>query len=132
MEDNNLVLTNPHISIRTVEELEDALSNPTEKTIDALGALTGDLVVLGVGGKMGPTLARMAKRASDLAGVTRRVIGIARFSTPGLEEQLQAWGVETHRFDLLDAKSYSQLPDAANVVYMAGMKFGATGQESLT
>ena len=132
IEDNKLVLSHPKNFIRNVKELEDVLSNPTEKTIHAMGALKGDLVVLGVGGKMGPTLARMAKRASDLAGVARRVIGVARFSTSRLEEQLQAWGVETHRCDLLDAKSYSQLPDAANVVYMAGMKFGATGQESLT
>jgi hypothetical protein len=127
-----LVLSHPKSSIRNVEELDHILSSPTEQTIHAMGALKGDLVVLGVGGKMGPTLAGMAKRASDLAGVARRVIGVARFSTPGLEEQLHAWGVETHRCDLLDAKSYSQLPDAANVVFMAGMKFGATGQESLT
>jgi nucleoside-diphosphate-sugar epimerase len=132
IEENKMVLSHPPSSIRNIEELEYALSDPTEKTIHAMGALKGDLVVLGVGGKMGPTLARMAKRASDLAGVVRRVIGVARFSAPRLEEQLQAWGVETHRCDLLDAKSHSQLPDAANVVYMAGMKFGATGQESLT
>lgn len=127
-----MVLTQPHSSIRNIEELEYALSEPTQKTIDAMAALQGDIVVLGIGGKMGPTLARMAKMASELAGVPRRVIGVARFSDPALEEQLHAWGVETLRFDLLDAKSYSQLPDAANVVYMAGMKFGSTGQESLT
>jgi NAD dependent epimerase/dehydratase family len=132
IEDNKMVLSHPPSSIRNVEELEYVLSDPTEKTIRAMGALEGDLVVLGVGGKMGPTLARMAKRASDLAGVVRRVTGVARFSTPRLQEQLHDWGVETHRCDLLDPKSHSQLPDAANVVYMAGMKFGATGQESLT
>jgi hypothetical protein len=98
-----------------------------------MGELKGDLVVLGVGGKMGPTLARMAKRASELAGVDRRVIGVSRFSASSkLEERLHSWGVETHRGDLLDAKSYTQLPDAPNVVFMAGMKFGSTGQESLT
>jgi nucleoside-diphosphate-sugar epimerase len=120
-------------SIRNVEELEDILSDPTEAVIHAMGALRGDLVVLGIGGKMGPTLARMAKRASDLAGVTRRVIGVSRFSaSSGLVERLHSWGIETHRCDLLDAKSYAQLPDASNVVFMAGMKFGSTGQESLT
>lgn len=98
-----------------------------------MGALKGDIVILGVGGKVGPTLARMAKRASDLAGVTRRVIGVSRFSASSkLEEQLHSWGVETHRCDLLDAESYTRLPDAPNVVFMAGMKFGSTGQESLT
>jgi dTDP-4-dehydrorhamnose reductase len=120
------------ISVRDVTELEELLSQPTEATIRALGALDGNVIILGVGGKMGPTLARMAKRASEIAGVPRRVIGVSRFSSSKLEAQLQAWGVETVRCDLLDAKSLSELPDAANVVYMAGMKFGASGQESLT
>jgi nucleoside-diphosphate-sugar epimerase len=128
-----LALASEKSSIRNVEELEEILSEPTEAAIQTMAALDGDLVVLGVGGKMGPTLVRMAKRASDLAGVKRRVIGVSRFTTPSrLEDQLQSWGVETHRCDLLDANSYAQLPDAANVVYMAGMKFGSTGQESLT
>jgi hypothetical protein len=81
---------------------------------------------------MGPTLARMAKRASDTAGVSRRVIGVSRFSSSELESQLQMWGVETLCCDLLEPKSLSALPDAANIIYMAGMKFGTTGQESLT
>lgn len=119
-------------SIEDVEALDDVLSEPTQKTIDAMGTLNGDIVILGVGGKMGPSLARMAKRASDLAGVSRRVIGVSRFSTPTLPEKLHSWGVETHQCDLLDLKSYSQLPDAPNLVYMAGMKFGSTGQQSLT
>lgn len=120
------------IAIRDVNELEDLLSQPTEAVARTLGALDGDIVILGVGGKMGPTLARMAKRASEMAGVSRRVIGVSRFSSAKLERQLQAWGVETVRCDLLDRKSLSELPDATNVVYMAGMKFGSTGQEPLT
>lgn len=120
-------------SIKNVEELEDILSEPTEEVVHAMGELKGDLVVLGIGGKMGPTLARMAKRASESAGVTRRVIGVSRFSASSkLEERLHSWGVETYRGDLLDAKSYAQLPDAPNIVFMAGMKFGSTGQEPLT
>ncbi len=119
-------------SIQDVAALEDLLSEPTQETIAAMGSLDGDLVILGVGGKMGPTLARMAKRASDLAGVSRRVIGVSRFSASKLQEKLHSWGVETHQCDLLNSKSYSQLPDAANIVYMAGMKFGTTGQQSLT
>lgn len=119
--------------IQNVEELEDILSEPTEQVIHAMAALKGDLLILGIGGKMGPTLARMAKRASDLAGVTRRVIGVSRFSASSrLEERLHSWGVETHRADLLDAKTYAQMPDAPNLVFMAGMKFGSTGHESLT
>jgi len=118
--------------IQDVNELEELLSEPTDGTIRALAGLDGDILVLGVGGKMGPTLARMAKRASEMAGVKRRVIGVSRFSFPALEQQLHAWGVETVRCDLLDRKLLAALPDAANVVYMAGMKFGSTGQEPLT
>ena len=120
-------------TIQTVDQLEEILSEPTEAAIAAMGALPGDVVVLGVGGKMGPTLARMARRASDLAGVKRRVIGVSRFSAASkLEDRLNSWGVETHRCDLLDRYSYDHLPEAANVLYMAGMKFGSTGQEPLT
>lgn len=119
-------------SIRDVEELEQILSEPTPGAVEAMASLDGDIVILGVGGKMGPTLARMAKRASDLAGIKRRVIGVSRFSTPELRDRLHSWGVETHSCDLLDTSSYSQLPDAPNVVYMAGMKFGSTGRQSLT
>lgn len=120
-------------SIQDLESLEDVLSEPSEAIVRAMGELKGDLVVLGVGGKMGPTLARMAKRASELAGVNRRVIGVSRFSASSpLQQRLQSWGIETHRSDLLNRDCYAQLPDAANVVFMAGMKFGATGQEALT
>nr|WP_255551155.1 NAD-dependent epimerase/dehydratase family protein [Granulicella sp. dw_53] len=87
---------------------------------------------MGVGGKMGPTLARMAKRASDLAGISRRVIGISRFTSASLPAQLHSWGVETHSCDLLDRTAYVDLPEAPNVVFMAGMKFGSTNQEART
>src|SRR6266480_6767923 len=119
-------------SVRDIEELDELLSEPTEAVIRTLAALQGDILVLGVGGKMGPTLARMARRASDAAGISRRVIGVARFSSANLEKQLNSWGVETIRCDLLDRGALSALPDAPNIIYMAGMKFGSTGQESLT
>lgn len=119
-------------SIQDLAQLEDLLSEPTEGVLRTLGTLDGDILILGVAGKMGPTLARMAKRASQTAGVKRRVIGASRFSSPSLENQLQSWGVETVRCDLLDPASLAKLPDAANVVFMAGMKFGSTGQEWLT
>ncbi len=119
-------------SIADEAQLDDLLSTPSEAAIDAMRALDGDLIVLGVAGKMGPTLARMARRASDAAGVTRRVIGVARFSEPGHEQALQAQGVETIRCDLLDEAAVERLPDAPLVIYMAGRKFGSTGDESLT
>lgn len=119
-------------SIQDVEQLEDLLSQPTPETVEAMGTLEGDIVILGIGGKMGPTLARMAKRASTLAGSSRRIIGVSRFSSASLPAQLHAWGIETHSCDLLDRSSYAELPDAANLVYMAGMKFGSTNQEART
>jgi hypothetical protein len=119
-------------NIPTVDALEAMLSEPTPGVIDSMRQLHGDLIVLGVGGKMGPTLARMAKQASDLAGVRRRIIGVSRFSAPDEEAKLQAHGVETIRCDLLDKEAVAPLPDAPNVVFMTGMKFGSTGQEALT
>ena len=113
-------------------ELEERLSRPTPALIDMMRAIPGDFIVLGAAGKMGPSLTRMIKRASDDAGTTRRVIAVSRFSAAGSEEAFTAHGIETVARDLLDANAVAYLPAAANVVYMAGMKFGATGNESLT
>jgi nucleoside-diphosphate-sugar epimerase len=117
--------------IRTEAELDDRLSEPTPDVIATLGRLVGDLLVLGVAGKMGPTLTRMAKRASDAVGVRRRVIGVARFSAGG-ESELRAHGIDTIRCDLLDASAVARLPDVANVLFLAGRKFGSTGDEAAT
>jgi nucleoside-diphosphate-sugar epimerase len=118
-------------AIATEEQLEDLLSEPTAAVVETLGRLPGDLILLGVAGKMGPSLARMARRASDAAGVRRRIIGVARFSAGG-QDALQAHGIETIRCDLLDEEAVALLPEAANVVYMTGRKFGSTGGEALT
>jgi len=118
-------------AIETEEQLEQMLSEPTAEVIDTLGRLPGDLVLLGVAGKMGPTLARMARRASDAAGVRRLVIGVSRFTSGG-QESLQAHGIETLRCDLLNEAEVARLPDAANVLFMTGKKFGSTGDEATT
>jgi nucleoside-diphosphate-sugar epimerase len=118
--------------IENTTDLEALLSEPSAHAIDTLACLEGDLIVLGVAGKMGPTLARMARCASERAGVKRRIIGVARFSDPGLERQLRAQGIETIRGDLLDPVQLAALPEAANVIAMFGMKFGSTGQEART
>ena len=112
--------------------LEDALSRPTEADVAAAAALSGDLLILGVAGKMGPSLARLARRAADEAGIRRRVTGVARFSRPGVREALEAVGVHTVACDLLDRDALARAPDAPNVVYMAGQKFGTTGDEAGT
>ena len=77
-------------TIQSLEQLEDRLSEPTPEVVETLRRLEGDLIVLGVAGKMGPSLARMARRASDLAGIRRRIIGVARFSSVGLEGRTPA------------------------------------------
>ncbi len=122
--------TDPNLPTRfaDVAALEDFMTEPTPALVADLARAPGDILVLGVGGKMGPTLARLAKRADP----QRRVIGVARFSEPGLREALQAHGIETIACDLLDRSAIARLPQAPNVVFMAGHKFGATGNEPLT
>ena len=117
--------------IENEAQLETWLSEPTPEVVETLARLPGDIVLLGVAGKMGPTLARMAKRASDAAGIGRRVIGAARFSV-GDHAELEAHGVETVRCDLLNEDDVARLPDAPHVIFMAGRKFGSTGDEPLT
>ena len=115
-------------TIRNVDHLDDLLSTPTEGVIDTFARLDGDLIVLGVAGKMGPTLAWMARRAFDAAGRRdRRVFGVARFSEPGRESWLRDRGIEPIGCDLLDPEALGRLPEVPNV-----MKFGATGQEART
>jgi nucleoside-diphosphate-sugar epimerase len=118
--------------LRSVEEIDAALSEPTAGVVDTFRRLEGDLLVLGAAGKMGPTLAGMARRASLAAGIARRIIGVARFSEPAGQRALQAQGVETIPCDLLDETAVARLPDAANVIFMAGRKFGSTGEEPRT
>lgn len=120
------------MSPRDLSDLEERLSRPTPAVIDLMRQVPGDFIVLGAAGKMGPSLARMIKRASEEAGTPRRVIAVSRFSTPGSMEAFTEHGIEVVARDLLDANAVAYLPGAANVIYMAGMKFGATGNESLT
>jgi nucleoside-diphosphate-sugar epimerase len=121
-----------NISIENLEQLEEHLSRPTDAVVDMFRRIEGDVIVLGVAGKIGPSLARMAKRACDQAGKPRRAIGVARFSKSSEEAALRAAGLETIRCDLLDETAVARLPDAPNVLYLAGMKFGASGNEPLT
>lgn len=120
------------MSISNTEELEELISRPSEGVIETLAKLDGDIIVLGAGGKMGPSLTRMAKRASETAGIKRRVIAVSRFSRPDEAVKLNAAGVETIPCDLLDPDALQALPDIPNVIFMVGMKFGTTGQEALT
>ena len=115
-------------TISDIAALDDLLCRPSQALIDDLSKVDGDIMVLGVAGKMGPTLAGLAKAALP----DRRVIGVARFSDPVIKAWLQARGIETIHCDLLDASALQSLPKSPNVVFMAGRKFGAEGDLSLT
>ena len=112
----------------SVEELEAFLATPSRELVADMDRVEGDLLILGVAGKMGPTLARLAKNASP----SRRVIGVARFSDGEVRERMRSWGVETIACDLLDRDAIAALPDAPNVIFAAGYKFGASGNTPLT
>lgn len=112
--------------------LEQLLSEPSEAAIEGVGRLRGDIMLLGIGGKMGPSLARMLLRASRQFGSARRIYGVSRFSTAGLADQLRSEGVDILSGDLLDERFVDSLPDVENVIFMSGMKFGTSGDPSLT
>lgn len=120
------------MTFNTVEQLEEFLSRPNPADIEAIKELEGDLIILGVGGKMGPSLAIRAARAAQAAGVERRIIGVSRFSSGNLRSRLEEAGVETIAADLMEQEELARLPDAPNVIYMAARKFGTTGSEHLT
>lgn len=115
-----------------IHSLYQKLLEPSSALVSEISRLEGDILILGVGGKMGPALAKLAKQAIDVAGVNKKVIGVARFSEKGLKEELQQAGIKTYSADLMEDDQLQALPDAKNVLYLAGMKFGTTGKESLT
>ncbi|CAN5575522.1 NAD(P)-dependent oxidoreductase [soil metagenome] len=118
--------------IESEEALEDILATPSAALVEDMKGLDGDILLLGAGGKMGPSLARLARRAAELAGGERRIIAASRFSSAEAERDLQASGVTTIKVDLLDDAQLRALPDVPNILYLVGMKFGTTGQEHLT
>ncbi len=115
-------------TIPDLAALDELLCRPSQALIDDLAKADGDIMILGVGGKMGPTLAGLAKAAAP----QRRIIGVARFSEPGVKEWLEARGIETISCDLLDEAAIKALPKSPNIIFMAGRKFGAEGNLALT
>jgi len=113
----------------TEQELDDLLSAPRAETTAALKECPGDIIILGAGGKMGPTLARMAARART---DSRRVIAVARWSSVSIRHAVNDAGIETLRCDLLDPEAVARLPDAPNVIFMAGQKFGTADEPAMT
>lgn len=114
-------------SIDTPDALDALLARPTQALMDDLAAVDGDLLILGVGGKMGPSLARLARAASG-----KRIVAVARFTDAALRPALERDGIETIACDLLDEAALRALPQMTNVVFMAGHKFGASGDPALT
>ncbi len=115
-------------TFENVDGLEEFMTRPSQALVDAMARLEGGIIILGVAGKMGPTLARLAKRAAP----DKRIVGVARFSDPAVKENLERHGIETVVCDLLDRTAVSALPKLENVVFMAGRKFGSSGQAELT
>jgi nucleoside-diphosphate-sugar epimerase len=120
------------MKIDTVAELEEQLSRPNDADASAMASLGGDLLILGVGGKMCPSLAHLARRAAEKAGIKQRIVAVARFSNSDLPAELKAHGIETIACDLLDPGALSRLPEMPNVIFMAARKFGTAGSEDLT
>jgi len=118
--------------IRTEPELEELLSHPYDKTAEAMASLEGDLLILGVGGKMGPSLARLARRSCERAGISKRIVAVARFTNSSLPAELGEAGIETIPCDLLDRQALERLPNILNVIFMAARKFGTSGEAHLT
>jgi dTDP-4-dehydrorhamnose reductase len=117
---------------RDDDALEEALSRPTEEVAEALRRSPGDVVVLGAGGKMGPSLTTMIRRAADALHDGRTVTAVSRFSDASAAHRLERAGVRVHRAELTDRRSIEALPDAPNVIYMAGQKFGTRDLPSRT
>jgi hypothetical protein len=118
--------------INTIEELEDRLSQPTDADVEAVSSLNGDLLILGAAGKMGPSLAKLGRRAIQQAAISKRVIAVARFSDPRIRSDLEKTGIETIACDLLKPGALAELPEVENVIFMAARKFGTSGSEHLT
>jgi nucleoside-diphosphate-sugar epimerase len=118
--------------MKTIEELETRMTEPSDELIRDIKGLEGDILLLGIGGKMGPTLGKLAINAIKEAGVKKRVIGASRLSDPSLREELENAGIETIAVDLLNDSELQKLPDVRNVMYMAGNKFGTAGNEHFT
>ncbi len=114
------------------KELEDFLAIPSPALIEMMKRLEGDIMILGIAGKMGVTMGKVAVNAIKAAGVTKKVYGVARFSDANARKKLEDAGVETIACDLLDREAIAKLPKVENVVFMAGRKFGTDGSEELT
>jgi nucleoside-diphosphate-sugar epimerase len=122
----------PDEPIQNLDELIERLSRPVEMTVRTVSRLEGDFLILGAGGKMGPTLVRMLARAAARAGVRKKITAVSRFQDPAALAEIRDAGAETISCDLLDPHALRALPEAENILHLAGRKFGSVGNEPLT
>lgn len=118
--------------MRSLEQLDQQLYTLTDELIHDVKELRGDIMILGAGGKMGPSLAKLAKMAVDAGGTQKKVVAVSRFSSQEARQELEERGIEVISADLIDDKALQRLPEIENILYMAGTKFGTTGNEHLT
>lgn len=118
--------------IENEEQLDELISRPSEELVEMMTRTEGDFIFLGIAGKIGPSLAIMAKRAANLAGVKKRFYGVSRFSSESVRENLEKNGIETISGDLMDTDFLKKLPKAENAYFLAGMKFGSVENLALT
>ena len=129
---STLCLRKEGFTMWTEAILDKKLSTPSQKLIADIAAIEGDIMILGAGGKMGPSLCLLAKRAADSAGISKRIIAVSRFSDPIATKLLVDNEIETISMDMMEPGQVDTLPDCENIIYMAGRKFGTDGQEYLT
>lgn len=118
--------------MKDINSTYESLLAPSDALVEDIANLSGDIILLGAGGKMGPALATVAKAAADKAGVNKKIIAISRFREEGVQELLESKGISTINADLLNDADLQALPEGENVLYMAGMKFGTKDNAALT
>jgi nucleoside-diphosphate-sugar epimerase len=118
--------------IKNEEELDELISRPDSETVKMFSRIDGDILFLGVSGKIGPSMARMTKRACDKAGVKKHITGVALFNSGEQQKEIEKYGIETINGDLLDTTFLKSLPACRNVFFLAGMKFGSVDNLPLT
>lgn len=115
-----------------INSFEEKFVKPSAALIADIAQLEGDILILGAGGKIGPSIARLTRQALDMAGKSNRVIGVSRFSEEGLAAELNKDGIETIAADILDDAQLQALPEAPSVLYLAGTKFGTSSNQPYT
>src|ERR1700681_2871109 len=118
--------------MNNIENIYRQLLEPSPALISDIGEMDGDIIILGAGGKMGPDMARLARRAVEKTGTNKTIIAVSRFSEKGLQQELEQAGIKTIAADLLEDNQLNSLPDVKNILYLAGTKFGTGNNAPFT